>query len=258
MKSISAWFSFLSLALSLLLTVHSASEAAEDGYHLINLEHYQPIYFVSGVPDTKIQLSFKAKLIESSNLYLGYTQLMMWEIFNPNPYFRDLNYDPDLFYRQYFGGVNYRWLDIGGFEHESNGKGGVDERSWNRTYLRYHDRFNLGQRTKVYWSVKAWVPYVYGYYTHDILQYRGLYECELTIEDFLGNFLDPSDITFRFYGGGKSYVNPLQGGQEITFRSKVSKAAFLPLFVLEVFHGYGENLYNYRDNRFGLRAGIGL
>jgi hypothetical protein len=63
MKSISAWFSFLSLAISLLLTVHSASEAAEDGYHLINLEHYQPIYFVSGVPDTKIQLSFKAKLI---------------------------------------------------------------------------------------------------------------------------------------------------------------------------------------------------
>lgn len=95
--------------------------------------------------ETKIQLSLKIRIIQDQNLYFGYTQLMLWELERPDPYFSDVNYNPEFFYRFHLADRNTRWLDIGPFEHESNGKGGIDERSWDRTYIRYHDERALGK-----------------------------------------------------------------------------------------------------------------
>src|SRR5579863_1274910 len=140
-----------------------AQSAEESGSDLNRLESYKPIYFLMGSPNTKIEVSLKTKVIEGFNLYVGYSQLMMWELFRKSPYFSDLNYNPEIFYRMVLKAdskmIPTRWLDFGGFEHESNGKGGVNERSWNRSYLRYHDEVDSTMGSRVYWSIKAWGPY---------------------------------------------------------------------------------------------------
>ncbi|MGK5084369.1 phospholipase A [Bdellovibrionota bacterium FG-1] len=93
----------------------------------------------------------------------------------------------------------------------------------------------------------------------DLAEYRGLWEINLTLTDFLGGFFsDRAELSLRLYPGGQSNLNPLHGGQELTFRAKTAPKVFLPLFVVQLFHGYGEGLLDYQMSRWGLRAGIGF
>ncbi len=63
------------------------------------LERYKPSYFLLGHPITKVQVSFRVQLVRDLPVHFGYTQLMMWDLFKSSAPFRDLNYNPDLFYR---------------------------------------------------------------------------------------------------------------------------------------------------------------
>lgn len=244
--------------LSLLAGAISSVRAEESEPRLLQLYQYKPIYFIMGRPDTKIQLSFKVPLIRDIPVYFGYTQLMMWELFIPSPYFSDLNYDPEVFYRLPVQGERDKWLDLSPFEHESNGMGGMRERSWNRVYLRYHTCTRLGAKTTLLWNFKAWVPIYYNPNNRDLAQYRGIWEIEVDLSRFLGPFFGDNDLIFRFYPGGTSLTNPLRGGQELTFRARKAGTGFLPLLVAQVFHGYGEDLLRYNQNILGIRAGIGF
>jgi phospholipase A1 len=236
------------------------SLAEEDGSapELIDLHHYKPIYFVAGNPFAKIEVSFKANLINSLPLYFGYSQLMMWDIFIHSPRFEDLNYNPEFFYRINMDLSKGQWIDLGFFEHESNGKGGLEERSWNRTYVRYHSYTKFENELKLHWDFKAWVPVSYNVLNRDLARYRGLWEANVTLSDFFPQTFSRSDLTLRFYPGGPSMLDPLRGGAELTLRAKLISSPVLPLFVAQVFHGYGENLSDYRYSHWGIRAGIGL
>lgn len=218
---------------------------------------YRPTYFLLGSLDTKIELSFKGQLVEKVPVFFGYTQLMFWDLFKTSAPFSDINYNPEVFYRVFAFPEHTRWIDFGAFEHESNGKGGDDSRSWNRSYLRYSDTWKLGERFQMFTTAKAWVPYALKE-NPDIAKYRGLAEFTVSFSGFLGRFFDRDDLIFRFYLGGATYFNPLQGGQELTLRFKAGPRKFLPLTVFQVFHGYGEDLLNYQENRTALRAGIGF
>jgi phospholipase A1 len=218
---------------------------------------YKPTYFLIGTPDTKIQLSFKGQLVEAIPIYLGYTQLMFWDLFETSAPFQDLNYNPEIFYRVKGFENPLTWLDIGIFEHESNGKSGGDSRSWNRLYLLYNTGWSLRGNLKMTASARAWAPYALSD-NSDITHYRGLAEFTVTLSGFLGSSFDRDDLLLRFYFGGDSYLNPLKGGQELTFRAKSKARKFLPLFTAQLFHGYGESLLDYQENRTGLRVGIGF
>lgn len=208
-----------------------------------------------GYPETKIQLSLKVRVIEDLNCYFGYTQLMMWGLFHS---FKDLNYNPEFFYRFTFDKSTNRWLDIGPYEHVSNGMSGMEKRAWNRTYIRYYETFRSTNTFQFAWSLKAWVPYWYKPATEGIPKYNGLWEAEFTLLDFLSSGFDNSELMFRVYPGGPMYINPLSGGQELTFQFKIRKMRFLPLFSFQFFHGYGESLLNFKNERYGIRAGLAL
>jgi outer membrane phospholipase A len=196
-------------------------------------------------------------LIQGQDFYFGYSQLMLWEVVRPNPYFADINYNPEFFYRLHLGGTKDRWLDFGPFEHESNGKGGTDERSWNRTYARYHQEWLLGGRTKLRAELKAWVPYSFNPSNRNLPNYRGLWESNLTLSDFRGDYV-VEDLIFRFYGGGPSNADPTHGGQELTFRVKSAKRKLMPVIMMQVFHGFAETLADYRHSYWAYRAGVGF
>lgn len=65
-------------------------------------------------------------------LNFAYTQLMYWQVYAKSQYFRETNYEPELFLDNHFN--KYFALQLG-VNHQSNGRGGYLERSWNRAYL---------------------------------------------------------------------------------------------------------------------------
>ena len=99
----------------------------------------------SPVSDVNIQfqLSFKyglAKNLFSDNdrLSFAYTQRSDWQAYDSSAYFRDSEYQPEVFLTFFRNtplsdGWVYRSATFG-LEHQSNGKGGKYERSWNRAY----------------------------------------------------------------------------------------------------------------------------
>jgi phospholipase A1 len=236
----------------------TSARAAEGESDLLQLYNYKPIYFLAGTSYTKIELSFKTQIVKSVPVYFGYTQLMMWDLFIHSPYFYDINYNPLVWYRLNLEGDANHWVDLIPYEHESNGKGGDLERTWNRVGAAYHDRFSLGDHTKLYLDFKAWIPFAGGSHNTDIAEYRGVWELDLTLSKFLSPYFDFDDVTFRLYPGGETYTNPLHGGQELTFRLRGGHREFLPLSVVQIFHGYGEYMQDYQVSQWGIRAGIGF
>ncbi len=249
--------------LFLLLALTTQAYADESERPVVQFEQYRPNYFIIGNPNLKIQFSFKAKLF-GDDLYMGYTQRIFWDVlYVESAPVLDTIYNPEAFYRFHSQAKSEKdtWLDLGLIEHESNGLAGYGSRSWNRTYLRYHSVLPLtGSKdpAKLYWSLKAWVPYVVDLQTTDYINYRGLYDFDLTFANFLGERLKETDLNFRINGGGKSWVNPLQGSQEVTLRIHHDFQKFTPSFFIQMFHGYGETMLNYNRNTFGLRGGIGF
>ena len=112
-----------SLCLAAVMSVWPSQVIAQENA-LIQLERHKPLYFLMGRPHTKIQISFKIGLIQRVPIYLGYTQLLIGDLFVADPGFRDVNYNPEIFYRLSLPLADH-WIDFSPYEHESNGKGGV-------------------------------------------------------------------------------------------------------------------------------------
>jgi outer membrane phospholipase A len=238
------------------------AQAAEGEAELLHLYQYKPLYFLMGNPYTKIELSFKVQLHRRLPLYAGYTQLMFWDLFVRSPAFHDIDYRPEVFYRLQPGGPGggrLNWLDLGFYEHESNGVGGINERSWNRSYLRYHDQWKFANGLGLIGELTAWAILSTHDNNPDIARYRGRYELSLTLTGILGSRFELSDLALRLYPGGASGLDPFGGGgQELTLRAKAAYRDFMPLFVAQVFHGEGESLIDYPQSRWGFRAGFGF
>lgn len=220
-------------------------------------EKYKPAFFLLGKPDTKVQVSIKTPILKDFPLYIGYTQLMMWDLFHESSPFRDINYNPELFYRFGFDGPLPAIVDLG-YEHESNGKDGPDSRSWNRAYVRYQQNRAWSER-QLWWSFKVWIAT--GMDEPGSLRLpkrRGQWEIQIGASDVFGKIFAVNELILRIYGGGSTRSNPLQGGQEITYREKSSTRKFLLPFYVQLFHGYGENLLDADDSHWGLRGGFGF
>src|SRR3989339_343561 len=239
----------------------STTFAKEEELLLLPLQQYRLIYFLVGTPDTKIQFSFQIQFIEPINLYFGYTQIMMWDITKLSSPMRDLNYNPELFYRFYIKKKSFQWINIGIIEHESNGRDSEISRAWNRAYILYHSARKIGEQIKMEWSIKGWIPFGYGLTNEDLSRYRGAWELQIALNNIInssGTFFGANDLMLRLYPGGPSYTNPLLGGQELTFRCKTTVKIIAPVIVFQVFHGYGENLLDYNHNHFAFRIGLGF
>ncbi len=218
---------------------------------ILGLSYSKPFYFLVGEPHTKIQLSFKTKLSAQAPIYFAYSQLMMWDLLRASPFFYDLNYNPIFFYRFMINEERKERIDFIPWEHESNGRGGEAEKTWDRIAVNYHRAFLMrDSRTSLNLSMKIWAPLRYQSLNPDLPRYRGLWQIEVGWTNFLRDEMAFSDLVLRFYPGGKSRTNPIQGGQELTYRMQVSLLSFLPLIVAQVFHGYGENLQDYRKEKW--------
>ena len=177
----------------------------------IILEGYKPIYGILGNPYTKIEISFSVQLMEDSRFYFGYTQLLMWNLVSPTPYFFDVNYNPLLWYRTPIDLPHEELIDFIPEEHESNGQGFSRERAWDRVGLDYHRRLDLSDMARLRIDFKVWYawhmasvdadPSFYNPGNTDLQQYRGIWEATLKWTNPFGESLGFQDFILRFYPG---------------------------------------------------------
>lgn len=200
----------------------------------------------------KYQLSFKVPLWKdifnsSYSFYLAYTQKSYWQVYNESAFFRETDYEPELFVSKE---MNYpliknwaiNFFNVGAV-HQSNGYGGDLERSWNRIYL------------EAVTSVGNWMISVRPWYV---------------INDALTNDNNPDIADYLGHGQfivGYKYnrqVFALTTYSILQHEARRASAELTWSFPLtsnlkgyvQVFSGYGQSLieYNHRTNS----AGIGI
>lgn len=198
--------------------------------------------------DAKFQISVMQRLTNSTlplktYLFLTYTQLAFWDIYKESFPFADINFNPTigvgkaLVHKNRFLGTISMQL-----EHESNGKGGDDSRSWNKV------SFNGIVLLNRHWSVqsKIWIPIVDGGSNKDIVSYKGFSHWAV---DYRNKKWNIGALMTKRAGKFFDYNVSLNASY------KLFKNENQHLFV-EYYNGYGENQLFYKQFRQRLRIGF--
>ena len=221
---------------------------------------YKDTYFVGGTvlggtptkhnSDVKFQISFQQRLTKSvlpfhSYLYLFYSQKAMWNVFERSLPFHDLNFNPGVGVSRHIIMKNRL---IGKLtvmlEHESNGRDGIQSRSWNKVsmageayispYLMAHAKF--------------WIPIVDGEYNRDILKYSGISQAGFQAVSMDNKWVLDMTLVKR-KGWNLNFNTMVQLGYRINHNSN-------QFIMLQYYNGYGECLLDY--NQFHSRLRVGL
>jgi len=212
---------------------------------------YRAIY--SGVtPDNqavtpeelKAQLSFKLGLFhdllgKNTLINIGYTQLMFWQVYAKSQYFRETDYEPEIFVSKRFSPDLQASF---GMVHQSNGRGGDLERSWNRAYIEM--KYTYG-----HWilAAKPWILIFKGdssdLHNPDIGDYLGYGEESVAYKIFNNIF------TLKLRNGVESGFS--RGAIEFDYSFPIYKVV---KGYVQGFSGYGQSLieYNHYTNALGI------
>jgi outer membrane phospholipase A len=237
---------------------------------LKDLSVYNPMYFLFGVDpgleQSKFQFSFKYRLFNTegflaekapwvSGFHLGYTQRSIWDLKSESKPFDDTSYMPEVFYllpKIDLGIDRISAFGIqGGFQHESNGKGGEDSRSTNYLYIRPV----MGIHLFGPYHVKI-APKIYTYVENedetneDLDDYRGYFDLEAGV-------LNPEGIALNshlFWGkeGGSIQL-------DLTYPMSQLLGKSLNVYLqAQYFSGYAETLLHYNERHDAFRLGFAI
>lgn len=237
---------------------------------LSNFAGNEPIYFIygGGQSDAKFQLSFKYRLIGergtiaqyapwASGVHLGYTQTAFWDLSSESSPFSDTVFKPSLFYEKHFENVDFILADAhasisSGFEHESNGRGGLDSKSLNVIYVEPSITYPVFGDLKLDLKLRA-------------LAYVGDLSDNPDIRDFRGNGSlsigvgDPNALMFKTEMRGN--IGTGKGNLVFNLSYPLDKLFYnnLDLYLFgQLYTGYGESLINYNRRDTRLRFGVAL
>ena len=233
-----------------------------------NISPYEPIYAVYGPgtnTDARIQLSFKYQLFGSharrhgdsslvDGLYFAYTQRMFWDLEAQSSPFRNIDYQPELFYLSPSKNISDTATLSGqiGIRHESNGKAGTDSRSVNGIYVAPMGAFSLGGHTRLVVAPRLWLYVGDRSDNPDIRRYRGNTGLVVQIGNDDGLRLTTSS-RFNFSSGKGSLGADLSYPMNRILGGGPDFYLFAQSFV-----GYGENLLDYNKSTTRLRLGVAL
>lgn len=187
------------------------------------------------ISETNVQFQFSLKYGIASNLftendgfYIAYNQISNWQAYDKSAYFRDSQYQPQVFWFWQHSDDADIWQGTSvGFVHQSNGKGGVYERSWNRVYLEFSLAFN-----DIALSIKPWIradfsntdynPDIEDYMGYGSIKgdwYLGEHQVSLTVRNLVESGFSKGyeELSWRFpiYKGLRGYLK-LQSGYGLT------------------------------------------
>jgi len=200
--------------------------------------------------ELKYQLSFKVPLWKNiyqfpTSLYFAYTQMSYWQVYNGSSFFRETDYEPELFLANEIQwnlprGWSINSLNLG-ITHQSNGVGGSLERSWNRIYLEAMS------------SVGDWMISVRPWY---ILHDGSLENHNPNIGKFMGYGKVIAAYKYHHQVFSFAFNNFIESQMrrptlELTWSIPIT--AYLKVYT-QVFSGYGQSLieYNHHTNSVGI------
>lgn len=193
--------------------------------------------------ETQFQISLQQKLFRT-NLVFTYTQTAFWQLYNgenSRP-FRDINHNPQLFYRLEGRHNPFGAFDVdAGYDHLSNGRSEPESRSLDRLFVR-------PTVTTRNWRVglKLWSRLEVGTDNPDITDFYGNHQLEIDWQ-FRGR--DRLSLMTRY--------NPATGKGAARLRYTTPAADDFFWFV-QVFDGYGESLIDYNRRRARVAVGIAV
>ena len=192
----------------------------------------------------KGQISFLVPIVKQiagskMQLDMSYTQLSYWQVYAKSQYFRETDYTPALFISDNF--INNWQYDLG-LKHQSNGRGGEYERSWNRLFGDV-----IFARNNWMVDIEPWILI----FKNDS---SNLHNPD--IRQYMGN----GQIQFAYKWGKSTFA--LMSRNNLQSRFKRGAVEFdwsypvLPHFslFLQEFNGYGQSLieYNHYTNSIGI------
>ncbi|MGO9528557.1 MAG: phospholipase A [Verrucomicrobiia bacterium] len=233
-----------------------------------HMSFYEPIYFILGTyPAAEFQVSLKYKLLDLkenwnpfTHLYFGYTQTSFWELFTRDPAFYDTSYKPSafLYYPDVFQNKFFQLdLQLGG-EHESNGRGGTEERSMNTMYLQPKATVDLPYNLQFSLQPRAWFYVDVGDNNYDMDQYHGYADLLSAL-----TWLDPNSGE-KIQLSNKLTIGDRGSHAGLLFDLRFNLAGvpvlrkFNPAIQVQYFTGYGQTLLQYNQASHALRAGLCL
>lgn len=217
------------------------------------LTKYHPTYFIYGVPNSKLQLSFKYQLIKTWPLFIGYTQIGFWRLLENSMPFFDQNYNPELFTRWTVN--NETAIDFG-YEHMSNGRDGANSRSIHRVFSEVHFQ---GPVDGGAWSldVRFRQPIIRESDSSEYDRYAGgTLMASARLSQVLTGIFDEGVLYFRILPGGRWLEEPQLGSQEVGFSFRLGGIELSPSIFVQYFHGYAESMLEYKEEVQNLRFGI--
>ncbi|MBL0708695.1 MAG: phospholipase A [Sulfurimonas sp.] len=182
-----------------------------------------------------IKFDFTSDLLGFGEIYsVAYTQLAFWQLYTDSAYFRETNYNPELYVvfptstlddEKFLKAVKLA------IEHESNGRGGRDERSWNflssSIYFQY--KYLFGEM-KLWYRLPDHINYnpeLLDYLGHGHLKFMFPYKKHLTEVKLRHSFYNHSAVEIH-------YSYPIFSRKDL-------------FFYMKGFTGYGESLINYNS-----------
>lgn len=237
---------------------------------LKNLSAYEPVYFLFGVDPgrekSKFQVSFKYKLFNApfgsqglnsvlDGFHLAYTQTSFWDLRSNSKPFDDSSYKPELFYLVPKIDLELPWVKIfgiqGGFQHESNGKGGDESRSTNYIYIKPIMAISLFDNAYLTVAPKLWIYVMNEDETNpDLADYRGYFDLQVQAGVPMGLSLDTHT---RWADAGPS----IQADLSYPLTSFFNNGLNLYLH-FQYFNGYAERLKAYNEKEEIFRIGFSL
>lgn len=235
---------------------------------LKNLSAYETVYFLFGVDPgldkSKFQISFKYKLFNApfgsqglnallDGFHLAYTQTSYWDLKSTSKPFNDSSYKPELFYLVPKINLALPWVKNfgvqGGFQHESNGKGGEDSRSTNYIYIKPVMTISLFDKTDLTVAPKLWVYVINEDENNpDLADFRGYFDLQIQAGRPTGLCLDTHT---RWAEAGPSIQADLSYPLTSLFNNGLN-------LHLQYFNGYAERLKAYTSKEENFRVGFSL
>jgi len=196
-----------------------------------------------------IRYDFASNILGLGELYsFGYTQRSWWQLYSESAFFRESNYQPELFVKI----PTYHFLKktpIKGFKiafiHQSNGRGGEDERSWNRVSLStFLQTKNLITELKLWQRLPDNIDY-----NPDLTDYLGYGQIKfmLPYKKHLFKLTLRSNSSTHKSSSEFIYSYPLPAREE--------NDLFL---YIKTFNGYGESLIDYNHNINKISIGVSI
>jgi outer membrane phospholipase A len=254
------WLIQLVVGVWLLLTCATIALAfPESDGESSQLSPYRPSYLIFGdsTDQVKGQISLKYHLLQNyqTNLYTAYTQLMFWQLYDKSSPFRDINYNPEVFWQLDLWEFGLHQIRISPYEHKSNGRDGEESRSLNRCYLIGDVRIPMGPLTM---DVRGGYRYYYNVASsnEDLTDYDGSFigGVSLRLRDF--EYVDREELYCNVVMGGENTFLWEHPSIEVGLRFRILSRWIVPHLYIQYTDGYNGSMLTYNQHGRAVRAGF--